>query len=58
MGVITEHPKILLTKRVSVVVRLYENKIEKGSLFAIYDQNTKFSTHRAIYKSNKISTMI
>lgn len=56
MGVITEHPKILLTHRVSVVLTLYENKIEKGSLFAIYDPNTKSPNflHRGICKSNKI----
>lgn len=40
MGVITKHPKILLTHRVSVVVILYENKIEKGSLLAIYMTKT------------------
>lgn len=56
MGVITEHPKVLLTHRVSGVVTLYENKVEEGSLFVTYDQNIKSPNflHKGICKSNKI----
>lgn len=40
MRVIIELTKILLTHGVSVVVIFYENKVEQGSLFVAYYQNT------------------